>query len=51
MIKKVKKEFSSLGDEAKLILQKYIEDANIESLDELTEENRPIVEKMYDLVV
>lgn len=51
MIDKIKKEFANLGEGAKLALQKLIEDSQIESLDQLTEEDRPIVEKMYDLVV
>jgi hypothetical protein len=51
MVAKVKSEFSNLGDGAKIALQQLIEDANISSLDELNEEHRDIVEKMYELVV
>ena len=51
MIDKIKKEFASLGEGAKLTLQQLIEDAKIESLDQLAEKDRPIVEKMYEIVV
>ena len=50
MVAEVKKEFPNLGDGAKLVLQQLIEEAEILSLDELTEEHRDVVEKMYELV-
>lgn len=50
MISKVKNEFPNLGDGAKLQLQQIIEDIQIESLDDITEENREVAEKMYELV-
>lgn len=50
MIDKVKKEYSNLGDGAKITLQQFVEEANISSLDELNETHRDIAQKMYDLV-
>lgn len=51
MIDLIKKGFSSLGDGAKILMQQYVEESGISSLDELTEDNREIVEKMYELVL
>ena len=50
MVKLIKEGFSNLGDGAKLLMQQYVEEAEISSLDDLSENNREIVEKMYELV-
>lgn len=50
MVAKVKSEFGNLGDGAKLKLQSYIEEMEVESLDEINETHREIVLKMYELV-
>jgi hypothetical protein len=50
MIDKVKANFGNLGDEAKILLQKYVEEAEIDSLDDLDESKRAIAEKMYEIV-
>lgn len=50
MVDKIKSEFSNLGDGAKLKLQEYVEETQVSSLDELSEDHRNLVEKMYELV-
>lgn len=50
MVGKIKEGFGELGDGAKLKMQEYVQEAQIESLDGLTESHRNIVENMYELV-
>lgn len=51
MIDKIKKEFNNLGEDVKASMFKIIEDAEIEGFDNLTEKDRLVVEKMYELVL
>lgn len=51
MVDIIKQKFGELGDGAKLKMQEYVEATQVASLDELTEEHRNIVEKMYELVM
>lgn len=50
MVSKIKEGFGDLGDGAKLKMQEYVQEAEIESLDELNESHREIVENMYELI-
>lgn len=51
MVSKIKEGFGDLGDGAKLKMQEYVQEAGIESLDDLSESHRTIVENMYELVL
>ena len=50
MVAEVKEHFGELGDGAKIQLQQYVEEMQVESLDEINESHKELVLKMYDLI-
>jgi hypothetical protein len=50
MVAEVKAHFGELGDGAKIQLQQYVEEMQVESLDEINESHKELVLKMYDLI-
>lgn len=50
MVAEVKVHFGELGDGAKIQLQQYVEEMQVESLDDINESHKDLVLKMYDLI-